>query len=60
MVDDLWVLRIEDRKGWKSAVLDPDKWWEMTTWRKENERAPEVSRNKREAENADGSPLCWV
>ena len=48
-------------------ALDPGKWWEvvmergrtfMATWRTEEEREAEVRRNKREAEEADKTPIA--
>ena len=47
-------------------ALDPSKLWEvvieggrtfMATWRTEEERAVDVRRNKREAEEANKSPI---
>ena len=66
MADDLRLFGIGDGEGWKSVALDPGKWWEvvmdggrtfMATWRKEEERAAEVRRNKREKEEADKTPI---
>ena len=47
-------------------ALDPGKWWEivmeggltfMATWKTAEERAAEVRRNKRKAEEADKTPI---
>ena len=65
VADDLRLFGIGDGEGWKTVVLDPGKWWEvvmeggrtlMATWRTE-ERAAEIRRNKREAEEADKTPI---
>ena len=62
VADDLRLFGIGDGEGWKIVALDPGKWWEvvmeggrtfMAAWRTEEERAAEVRRKKREAEEAD-------
>ena len=67
VADNLGLLGIGDGKGWKTVALDPGKWWEvvmeggrtvLATWRTEEERAAEVRRNKREAEEADKTPIA--
>ena len=67
VADDLRLFGIGDGQGWKTVALDPGKWWEvmmeggrtfMATWRTEEERAAEVRRNKREAEEADNTPIA--
>ena len=65
--DDLRLFGIGDGEGWKTVALDPGKWWEvvmeggrtfMASRRTEEERAAEVRRNKREAEEADKTPIA--
>ena len=65
--DDLRLFGIGDGEGWKTVALDPDKWWEvvmeggrtfMAAWRTEEERAAELRRKKREAEEADKAPIA--
>ena len=67
VTDDLRLFGIGDGEGWKTVALDPGKWWEvvmdggrtfMVAWRKEEERAAEVRRNKRNAEEADTTPIA--
>ena len=49
-------------EGWRTAALEPGRWFEMVTegsrrfmaaWRKEEEKGAESRRKKREAEAAD-------
>ena len=56
-------------EGWKTAALEPCKWWEvvmeggrtcMAIWRKEKEREAEVRRNKIEAKKRTRPPLRRV
>ena len=67
--DNLRLVGIEDGERCKTVALDPGKWWEMVmeggrmfmaTWRKDEERAAEFRRNKREAEEADKIPIASV
>ena len=69
MADDLRLFGIGGGERWETVALDHGKWWEvvmeegctfMATWRTEEERAAEVSRNKREAEEVDKTPLRRV
>ena len=63
----LLLFGIGEGEGWKTVALDPGKLSEvvmegvrtfMATWRKEEERATEVRRNKREAEEVDKTPIA--
>ena len=67
MADDLRLFGIGDGEGWKTRALDPGKCLEvvmegsrtfMATWRMEEERAGEVRQNKREADEADQTPIA--
>ena len=62
VADDLRLFGIEDGEGWKTVALGLGKWWEMVMkggrtfmagWKKEEERATEVRRHKREAEESN-------
>ena len=67
LADDLRMFGIEGGEGWRTAALEPGRWFEMVTegncrlmaaWKKEEEKAAESRRKKREAEVADKATVA--